>query len=49
MNAVTRDGFKAGLDKSFQSQKVKVLDFIGGSDINSQIIIGDTLFISNVM
>jgi hypothetical protein len=37
------------LNKLFQSQKIKVLDFIGGSDINSQIIIGDTLLYSNVM
>jgi len=37
------------LNKPFQSQKIKVLDFIGGSDINSQIIIGDSLLYSNVM
>jgi len=37
------------LNKLFQSQKIKVLDFIGESDINSQIIIGDTLLYSNVM
>jgi hypothetical protein len=37
------------LNKSFQSEKIKVLDFIGGSDINSQIIIVDSLLYSNVM
>jgi len=37
------------LNKSFQSQKIQVLDFIGESNINSQIMIGDTLFNSNVM
>jgi hypothetical protein len=37
------------LNKSFQSQKIKVLDFIGGSDINSQKIIEDSLLYSNVV
>jgi len=36
------------LNKSFQSQKIKVLDFIGGSDVDSQIIIVDTSLYSNV-
>ena len=37
------------LNKWFQSQKIQVLDFTGESDMNSPIIIGDTLLYSNVM
>ena len=41
--------WRLDLNKWFQSQKIQVLDIMGESDINSQIIIGDILLNSNKM